>query len=325
LRRTSRSSSKPKGEPMFPTRVLTAVDGSETAEHAAREASRLCQRTGSELHVVHVAPPPYIWAGTESFAWQAEAEAYVEELERRTEAGGRELLTEQIEKIEASGAQVTQSHLELGQVDACVVNLAEELDAGLLVVGNRGYSAVRRTLMGSVSTSLIHHAHCPVLVVRGTEDQRSGLGTGAIVVAYDGSESSERAAGAGAELAEALNAELHLATVVHMSRVIPYPHPYAQVGWEKEIKSAEQEARDFLEKAASRLEAASGARTTLHVCTGQPSAEIVHLGDKLGASLTLVGSRGLGGIKRALLGSVSTSVVHHALGSVLVFRPAEKA
>lgn len=310
---------------MFPTRILTTVDGSETAEHAAREASRLCQRTGSELHVLHVAPPPYVWAGAESFAWQAETEAYVEEIERRTEAGGQELLAEQIEKIESSGAKVARSHLELGQVDACVVNLAERLGAGLLAVGNRGYGALRRALMGSVSTSLIHHAHCPVLVVRGTEGSGSGLSAGPLIVAYDGSETSERAAGAGAELAGALNQELHLATVVDMSRVLPYYHPYAQVGWEKEVSEAEQEARELLEGAASRLEAASGVRATLHVCTGQPSAEIVHLGDKLGAGLTLVGSRGRGGIRRALLGSVSTNVTHHALGSVLVFRPLDGA
>lgn len=309
---------------MFPTRVLAAVDGSETAEHAAREASRLCQRTGSELHVVHVAPPPYIWAGAESFAWQDQAEAYAEELERRTEAGGRELLAEQVEKLEnleGSGVEVARSHLEVGRVDACIVDLAEKLEAGLLVVGNRGYGALRRALMGSASNSLIHHAHCPVLVVRGTEAPDSGLLAGPVLVAYDGSETAERAAGAGAELAGALEEELHLATVVDLSKVIPYPHPYAQVAWRKEISTAEQEARERLEAAASRLRATSGVPATPHVRTGRPSAEIVGLGDKLGAGITLVGNRGRGGVRRALMGSVSTSVTHHALGSVIVFRP----
>lgn len=310
---------------MFPTRVLTAVDGSETAEHAAREASRLCWRTGSELHVVHVTPLTGAWMGADALAWPAEYSEHLQEMEELGRREGRTLLERQIEKIGGAGAEVAGSHLRTGRVDAGISELAEELEAGLLVVGHRGYGAIRRALMGSVSTSLIHHAHCPVLVVRDTEGPHSGLSTGAIVVAYDGSETSERAAEAGAELAGALNAELHLATVVDMSRVIPYAHPYAQVGWDKEVEAAEREARELVEGAASRLEAASGVPATLHVCTGQPSAEIVHLGDKLGAGLTLVGSRGRGGIKRALLGSVSTSVTHHALGSVLVFRPVERA
>ncbi len=47
-----------------------------------------------------------------------------------------------------------------------IVNLAEEIRAGLIVVGSRGRSGIRRALMGSVSDSVVHHAHCPVLVVR---------------------------------------------------------------------------------------------------------------------------------------------------------------
>ena len=46
------------------------------------------------------------------------------------------------------------------------MRLAEELDAGLTVVGSRGLGGVRRALIGSVSDSVVRYAHCPVLVVR---------------------------------------------------------------------------------------------------------------------------------------------------------------
>jgi nucleotide-binding universal stress UspA family protein len=50
--------------------------------------------------------------------------------------------------------------------DRAIVDLAEELEIGLIVMGSRGLGGARRALMGSVSNSLVRHAHCPVMVVR---------------------------------------------------------------------------------------------------------------------------------------------------------------
>ena len=82
-------------------------------------------------------------------------------------------LDDQVERIEAEGGRVTQSYLRLGRpgerivtVAEQIVSLAEEIEAGLIVVGSRGLGGIRRALMGSVSDSVVRHAHCPVLVVR---------------------------------------------------------------------------------------------------------------------------------------------------------------
>jgi nucleotide-binding universal stress UspA family protein len=56
-------------------------------------------------------------------------------------------------------------------VDLEIVALAEELGADLIVMGSRGLGGVRRALMGSVSDSVVRHAHCPVLVVRQEKEQ----------------------------------------------------------------------------------------------------------------------------------------------------------
>lgn len=309
---------------MFPTRVLVAVDGSEEAEHAAREAARLCRSTGSELHVAYIAPGVSAWTGTEALAWGLEDAEYIRRLDEENEREGRELLEEQAGKAGGSGVRAEATHLRTGRADAGIADLAEELEAGLLVIGHRGYGGLKRALTGSVAMSLIHHAHCPVLVVRGAGEEYPGISGGPVLVAYDGSAESERAAEAGAELAASFGVGLHLASVVDMSKVIPYAPTYARLGWEEEIERAEKEARNRLEEAAARMGTpANGVRPTLHVRNGRPPVEIVQLGDELEAGLTLVGSRGLGGIRRALMGSVSTSVAQHAPGSVLVFRPVQ--
>ena len=70
------------------------------------------------------------------------------------------------ERVRAAGGTVAQAHLMMGRADRKVVGLAEEVGVGLVVTGSRRHGGIRRALMGSVSDSVVRHAHCPVLVVR---------------------------------------------------------------------------------------------------------------------------------------------------------------
>jgi nucleotide-binding universal stress UspA family protein len=152
---------------IFPTKVVLAIDGSEEASRAAEAAVELCEKTGSELHVVHVGEDFYLTAVSDldmvaqiRFAQDyAESEANFEQI-------AREVLDAEVEKVEAAGGTVAQAHLRVGRADAEIVDLAEEIEAGLVVLGSRGLGGVKRALMGSVSYSVVRHAHCPVLVVR---------------------------------------------------------------------------------------------------------------------------------------------------------------
>lgn len=141
----------------FPTQILLATDGSEEANQAAEMAVDLSRKIGSELHVVHV--------GIEYFLFTHDyiSPAQYEELKKERQ----EVLDEQVRFIEEAGGDVAGAHLRMGcKVDEEIVNLAEELGAGLIVVGSRGQGRLARSLMGSASDSIVRHAHCPVLVVR---------------------------------------------------------------------------------------------------------------------------------------------------------------
>jgi nucleotide-binding universal stress UspA family protein len=84
----------------------------------------------------------------------------------------RSWVEEQAERLRAEGVKVVESHLLLGWPDATIVWLAEEISAGLVVLGSRGLGGMSRALIGSVSDSVVRHAHCPVMVVR-QEKERS--------------------------------------------------------------------------------------------------------------------------------------------------------
>jgi nucleotide-binding universal stress UspA family protein len=150
---------------IFPTRILLATDGSEEAELAALRAVDLADATDSELHVVHVGVVPIFlqsYPGTLG---------YYGKLYEQIEEVSRERLRKQSLEVKAAGGTVAGAHLRIGQVDLEIVALAEELGAGLIVMGSRGLGGVRRALMGSVSDSVVRHAHCPVLVVRQEKEQ----------------------------------------------------------------------------------------------------------------------------------------------------------
>jgi nucleotide-binding universal stress UspA family protein len=159
---------------IFPTRILLATDGSTEAELAAQTAADLSQKTDSELHVIHVLDVAKVGLSMSVLYSEATDPEGVElpdpvleeELERRAKQGGRDLLDEEVQRVRSTGGTVARSHLMMGEVDREIVHLAEDLGAGLIVMGSRGRRGMRRALMGSVSDSVVRHAHCPVMVVR---------------------------------------------------------------------------------------------------------------------------------------------------------------
>ena len=142
---------------VFPTKMLLATDGSKEAVLAARAAVELSEKTGSELHVVHA------WQPIPHYAYPSLAP---EKYDPPYEQGARQILDEQVEWIKDAGGTVAQTHLRVGVAAKEIVEVAEEIDAGLIVVGSRGQGGIRRALMGSVSDSVVKHAHCPVLITR---------------------------------------------------------------------------------------------------------------------------------------------------------------
>ena len=154
---------------IFPTRILLATDGSEEATLAAQTAIDLANKTGSELHVVYADMLPYSTALYEGYQAGVDAGAYLQDESEELTRRGQGRLDEQVRKIKAAGGNVAQAHFRIGRPDAEITALAEEIGAGLIVVGSRGLGGLRRTMMGSVSDSVVRHAHCPVMVVRKEE------------------------------------------------------------------------------------------------------------------------------------------------------------
>jgi nucleotide-binding universal stress UspA family protein len=144
---------------VFPTTILLATDGSEEAKLAAASAADLAEKTNSDLHVLTVGPDLPLYE-------LPEHPAEFEDVLRKNRGEAKELLEQQAKRIEESGVSVKETHLREGRAEEEIVEVAEEIGAGLIVMGSRGHGRLRRALMGSVSDAVVRHAHCPVTIVR---------------------------------------------------------------------------------------------------------------------------------------------------------------
>ena len=149
---------------IFPTKILLAADRSKESEMAFVSAADLSEKTGSELHVVYVGHVPL--EAYEAPGARTLDPDFLGRMQEGAEQEARTMLDELVRREGKSGEEVAEVHARVGKPDVEIVGLADELGAGLIVLGSRGLGTLRRALMGSVSDSVVRHAHCPVLVVR---------------------------------------------------------------------------------------------------------------------------------------------------------------
>ncbi len=288
----------------FPTKILLATDGSADATLAAQAAIDMSNGMGSELHIMH--------------AWHSIPTARFESYIRsQLKQEAQEMLTEQVERVKASGGEIAETHLRKGSTVDEILNLAETLDIELIVIGSRGFNPMKRLVLGSVSEGVVHHARCPVLVVRGGPDVWSPK---RIVIGDDGSEAAK---GAG-ELAASIGKLFGVRGL--LMRVYPQLPEVNLEGRRLNARVVDDELRreeKALEERASQIEEYLGSRPTIRVDVGDAATELLEAaeeGDAPEKVLLAVGSRGLGAIRRIRLGSISTKVLYAAKGPVLIYR-----
>jgi nucleotide-binding universal stress UspA family protein len=128
-----------------------------------------------------------------------------------------------------------------------------------------------------------------------------------MLLATDGSGRQNTAARMAVELSRALGSELHATYVEPIPEPLAWPESAILNPEDKTLmrERAEENARERLTQEAERIKGMGGKFAEAHARSGRPDAEIVRLAEELGSGLVIVGSRGLGSMKRALLGSVS--------------------
>jgi nucleotide-binding universal stress UspA family protein len=277
------------------TGVVVGYDGSENGVHALDWAAEEARVRGLPLTVIHA------W---EALIGGSMAMAMVDlgPLAQQTLDGGVEHVRKEAPDVPVRGV------LESGRPAEELIKAGK--DAALIVLGPRGLGGFAGLLLGSVGAQVVAHAACPVVIARGSPDRRSGAGPGRVVVGVDGSAVSRPA------LAMAFTeAELHGLSV------------HAVAAWEpepvKDLPPLVDEA-GMREAATARLEQLMapsrdiypGVEAQAEVRVGPPREALLDAAQD--ARLLVVGSRGRGGFRGLMLGSVSQALVQHASCPVAV-------
>ena len=227
-------------------KILLATDGSPEAASAARMAITLSRSLGGELHVIYVGVTPGAYAAAESEILDYE---FWNELREFAQNEASQSAEAEVRKIEGDGGKVEMVHVAVGHPGSEILRIAEEIGADLVVVGSRGFDLLRRALMGSVSESVVRHAHCSVLVVRG-QGRDGGYLPGRVLLDFDGSKGAGETERSAAEVSAATGSVLDIVRVLEAELYRPYPGPEYREGWEAEVERSKRQVEAFLDERA---------------------------------------------------------------------------
>ncbi|MFG3691132.1 universal stress protein [Micromonospora sp. NPDC047740] len=281
--------------------ILVGYDGSADSTVALNWALDEAGRSGRPVRLAYVfewlTVVGWIGPGVAPGIWPDEtARRKVEELVRKAAADAG---------AERPGLTVTG---EVFDGPPALVLQERSADAGLLVLGSRGHGGFGGLLVGSTAVSVTAHAHCPVVVVR----QGQVANSGPVVVGVDGSESSLRALGFAVERAAQRDVPLRL-----LRAWAPPSERWVDPG-------SGPEETEATERAAAEESLAPWRKTfpdvPVEIQSSPGNAAALLVEASRAAQLVVVGSRGRGGLRGMLLGSVSQQLIHHASCPVAVVR-----
>ncbi|SBT38783.1 universal stress protein [Micromonospora narathiwatensis] len=278
--------------------ILVGYDGSTDAKVALNWALDEAGRSGRPVRLAYVfewlTVAGWVGPGVAPGIWPDEtARRQVEELVRSAAANAA---------ADRPGLTV---HGEVFDGPPALVLQERSTEAGMLVLGSRGHGGFGGLLAGSTAVSVAAHAHCPVVVVRDGRPATSGP----VVVGVDGSESSLLALGFAVERAAQRDVPLWVLRVWGPSGERQVP-PGADPG-DTERAAVDQDLAQWRKSFPD-------VPIEVRVTQGNPAALLVEASRE--AQLVVVGSRGRGGLRGMLLGSVSQQLINHSHCPVAVVR-----
>ncbi len=289
------------------SKIVVGVDGSDPSNAALRWAAYEARRRNASVLVVSCFNAP-VYGSPEGAVYPAH-----ENIDMYKD-GAAAVIGRAIEVV--GEIDPTLDVDGMSEMAGAAEAIADAADAGdEIVVGTSGHGGFIEGLLGSVSMSLVHRSHVPVIVVPAKPVAEIGPGMHKIVVGVDGSPGSLHALEWAYSEALLTGAEL---TAVH-GFIYPYHETRTSVGEPRNQMQldAKEELKSSLDSLGPRL---TGGPVHVHARLVERSPADALLEESHDADLVVVGSHGRGALRAALLGSVSRTVAQHTHCPVAIIR-----
>ncbi len=300
--------------------LLVPLDGSPFSAKALPVAAAIAKRSGAAVHVVTVLDPS-------AYVPFVPGEVLVPVMDTDALAARRDADSAAIrsvaEQLTADGISASGQLLE-GTVVEALSEHAVSIGADLVIMTTHGRSGLERLWLGSVATSFLQRAPCPVYLVRPTGDsaEAPAVSTGRVLVSLDGSAFGDAIIPYAKRFAEAMGASIELFTVA-----IPHAIPMAPFGTdslladEGDLTRQEHEAQQRLRELAATMPEG----TSVEVSTDMTAASaIIERAESIGASVIAMATHGRTGLARLVLGSCADAVLRGAPQAMLLYRPTDE-
>lgn len=289
-------------------RIVIGIDGSAAADRALAWGLDAAQRRGDDVHLVAVFTLPVVVGGMMG-GYVGPTLTSDEIVQLRD--GHVAALRERVETARSSHPSVSVSS-EVVQGAPAPVLLERSSGADMVVLGTEGVGSFEALVLGSVSHSVAHRAGCPVVLV--PVGSAAG-GPRRVVVGVDGSAHSDAAVDVATREAALAGVDL---LIVH-AWVYPYRRRHGESEAGDQIGSMmEADARAVLAAAVARAAEPTTSPSSVETRLVEGGAVDVLTEIAGPDDLVVVGARGRGALRSVLLGSTSSSLVHHARGPVCV-------
>lgn len=278
----------------IPSKILVAVDGSETSSNALKQSFKLAT-DNSTITVLSVSPHFQIDHPLSD----------VDNLNEILKNQAIKIIAEATSLAESDGVPI-KTMIKEGVVYKNIIETAEESMSELVVMGRRGMTRIERALIGSDADRVVGHFRGSTLII----PRGSSLEFNSILIATDGSEYSDNALDEAISCAKLHNSSLHIVNAVNIADEIKALFPDA-------YKKTSDKASEYLKGLSDEAERA-GVNASIYLRKGPPYEVIVDLAKELNAGLIIVGSHGRTGLRKLFMGSVTKRVIGYAPCPVMV-------
>lgn len=294
-------------------KILVPLDISDITNVVLRTVKRIAEAHGGEVILFHAVSPAIYIPYPESLSVDVIDVKVLQEIEERKKAEAEEKLHGFVEFMKPVDSRIV---IEVGDPRDLVLDMEDREDPDLVVIGSHKKGLVEKILIGSTAEKIVKHSFRPILVIKGSEPSFEGTA----LIAYDFSKTAQKTLEFALKFLKPFGMKVEL---LHIDE--PFDLPVVEKIGRAIYQRFREEKKKYLDGVKQRFEEMGISPEVTFIEGKDPAEGIVgRIQENGDVDILILGSRGLSGLKRIILGSTSTEVLKRVEIPILIYKDGMK-